>query len=342
MHNQEYRRPKESVVTLGQFIIDRQYEFDYASGELSGLLRDIGLAARIINREVNKAGLVDILGVTGSQNVHGEEVKKLDVFAHEELIRSLKRGGECSLIASEEEEDIIPVHSATGKYIVLFDPLDGSSNIDVNVSIGTIFSIYRRTTNSYDLEQMRREVLQPGYKQVASGYVIYGSSAMLVYTTGHGVNGFTLDPSIGEFLLSHPNIRIPKKGRTYSCNQGNYEFWDRGLKNYIRFLAQNDSASQRPYGLRYIGTLVADFHRTLLTGGLFMYPRANNAPTGKLRLLYECNPMAFLVEQAGGRATDGKKRIVEIRPIELHQRVPLFIGSENDVRQAESFLKDQE
>jgi len=328
------------VMTLEQFIIERQADFDWATGELSHLLRDISLAARIINREVNKAGLVDILGITGNENIHGEVVKKLDVFAHQELIHALSRGGECSILGSEEEDDIIPVTSATGKYVVLFDPLDGSSNIDVNVSIGTIFSIYRRENSSNDLEDLRREVLKPGVKQVAAGYVLYGSSTILVYTTGAGVNGFTLDPGIGEFLLSHQDMQIPARGKYYSTNQGYYHLWQRGMKNYVSYLQTEDKASGRPYGLRYIGTLVADFHRTLLYGGIFIYPATRPNPNGKLRLMYECNPMSFLVEQAGGRATDGVDRVLEIQPTDLHQRVPLFIGSSEEVIRAERFLAE--
>jgi len=328
----------QRVITLEQFIIERQNEFNFASGELTQLLRDIGLAARIINREVNKAGLVDILGITGKRNVHGEQVKQLDLFAHQELTAALSRGGECSILGSEEEEDIIPVRAAAGNYVVLFDPLDGSSNIDVNVSIGTIFSIYYRQSRAADLESMRQEALQPVHKQVAAGYVLYGSSTIMVYTTGHGVNGFTLDPGIGEFLLSHPNMVVPKRGKYYSANQGYYQSWAQGLKNYTNYLQAEDKASSRPYSLRYIGTLVADIHRTLLYGGIFFYPGTRSAPRGKLRLLYECNPMSLIIEQAGGRASDGAQRILDIVPEGLHQRVPLFIGSVEDVLTAESFL----
>jgi len=330
----------EGVVTLEQFIIERQADFDWATGELSHLLRDISLASRIINREVNKAGLVDILGLAGRENIHGEDVKKLDVFAHQELIQALSRGGECSILGSEEEDDIIPVTSATGKYIVLFDPLDGSSNIDVNVTIGTIFSIYRRTTSVDDLAGLRREVLRPGSEQVAAGYVVYGSSTMMVYTTGAGVNGFTLDPGIGEYLLSHPDMRIPDTGKYYSTNQGYYHLWQRGMKDYISYLQTEDAASGRPYGMRYIGTLVADIHRTLLYGGIFIYPATRKAPEGKLRLMYECNPMSYLIEQAGGKASDGQNRVLDIQPTELHQRVPFFIGSTADVERAEAFLRE--
>ncbi|MCS7081457.1 MAG: class 1 fructose-bisphosphatase [Bacteroidetes bacterium] len=327
------------VITLEQFIIERQAEFPYATGELSRLLRDIGLAAKIINREVNKAGLVDILGITGQQNVHGEMVRKLDVFANQELIRALARGGECCVLASEEEEDILVLPESPGKYIVLLDPLDGSSNIDANVSIGTIFSVYRRTVSDGDGEALRRDVLQPGSRQVAAGYVVYGSSTMLVYTTGHGVNGFTLDPSIGEFLLSHPHIQIPKRGKIYSTNQGYFRFWEAGMRQYIQYLQEEDKATGRPYSLRYIGTLVADVHRTLLYGGIFLYPASSKDPKGKLRLMYEANPMAFIIEQAGGRASDGFRRILDIEPRSLHERTPLILGSEEDVREAEQFLQ---
>ncbi len=335
--------PKSSIVTLDRFILDRQIEFRYSSGELSRILYDISLAAKVINREVNKAGLVDILGLTNATNVHGEEVKKLDDFAHREIIKSLSLGGQCCVLGSEEEEDIIPIREEdSGEYIVLFDPLDGSSNIDVNVSIGTIFSIYRRQHQEGTVEGLRKEALQRGDSQVAAGYVLYGSSTMLVYTTGHGVNGFTLDPGIGEFLLSHPNIQIPARGKYYSTNQGYYHLWDEGLKNYMRYLIEDDPATGRPYSLRYIGTLVADIHRTLFYGGVFFYPRTKTNPSGKLRLMYECNPMAFIIEQSGGMAIDGHQRIMEIEPKRLHQREPLFIGSSADVRQAQFFLTQQE
>jgi len=329
-----------SLKTLEQFIIERQEEFPHSTGEFSRLLRDISLAAKIVNRNVRRAGLVDILGESGQINVQGEVQKKLDKLAHEEFVRALRRGGECSLIGSEEHAEAIPLRTnghRSGKYIVLLDPLDGSSNIDVNASIGTIFSIYRL---SEDTDEPRLEhALQPGNKQVGAGYILYGSSTILVYTTGAGVNGFTLDPSIGEFLLSHPNIKIPKKGKIYSVNEGNYYSWDENLKKYIQWMKQEDKASGRPYTSRYIGAFVADFHRNLMKGGIYFYPASKKNPQGKLRLMYEANPMAFIVEQAGGKASDGFNRILDINPESLHQRTPLFIGSEEMVEQAEAFLQ---
>jgi fructose-1,6-bisphosphatase I len=328
------------VVTLDEFIIQRQEEFQYAKGELSRLLRDIGLAAKIVNREVNKAGLVDILGTTGATNVQGEDVQKLDVFANKRFIAALKLGGECCGIASEENEDLIIIQdeiSKDAKYVVALDPLDGSSNIDVNVSVGTIFSIYRRVSSSGP--STIEDFLQKGSEQAAAGYIVYGSSTMLVYTTGFGVNGFTLDPSIGEFCLSHPDMCIPKAGKIYSINQGNFISFPEGVKEYVRYCKQEDKATNRPYSLRYIGSLVADVHRNLIRGGIFIYPATKDTPRGKLRILYECNPMSFIVEQAGGRATDGFRRILDIEPKELHQRTPIFIGSEEMVLKAEEFMK---
>ncbi|PIE90500.1 MAG: class 1 fructose-bisphosphatase [Acidobacteria bacterium] len=327
------------IVTLEQFIISRQQEFPYAQGELSSLLRDISLACKVINREVNKAGLVDILGVHGSENVHGETVKKLDVYAHHELIKTLAMGDHCSIICSEESDNVIPVPESKGRYIVLFDPLDGSSNIDVNVSIGTIFSIYRRDTKTQDQEVCQAETLQQGIKQVAAGYVLYGSSTMMVYTTGHGVNGFTLDPSIGEFLLSHPNMTIPESGKTYSANLGQVEYFMPEVQKYVKHLMVDDPETGRPYNLRYIGTMVADIHRTLLSGGIFFYPATTKNPNGKLRLMYECNPMAFLIEQAGGRASTGRERILDLQPDHIHMRCPFFGGSHKDVQDIERFFK---
>ncbi|HNT80928.1 MAG TPA: class 1 fructose-bisphosphatase [Bacteroidia bacterium] len=328
------------VSTLGQFIIEKQNEFPYAKGELSRLLRDIGIAAKIVNREVNKAGLVDILGEYGATNVQGEEVKKLDVYANEQFISALSYGGECCAIASEENEGLVHINttvSNNAKYIVAMDPLDGSSNIDVNVSIGTIFAIYRR--ENPDAPVTEADFLQPGTKQVAAGYITYGSSTMLVYTTGHGVNGFTLDPSIGEFCLSHPKMKVPDDGKIYSLNEGNAIHFHPGVKAYIQFCKEEDKASGRPYSSRYIGSLVADFHRNMIKGGIFIYPSTSKAPKGKLRLLYECNPLAYIVEQAGGMASNGFGRILEMQPDSLHQRTPLFIGSKNMVNHAIACMK---
>jgi fructose-1,6-bisphosphatase I len=328
------------VTTLGQFIIERQADFPYAKGELSRLLRDISIAAKIVHREVNKAGLVDILGETGSTNIQGERVKKLDVFANEQFIAALKAGGEVCAIASEENDDIIPIDSEiskNAKYVVAMDPLDGSSNIDVNVSVGTIFSIYRRTSLSGpgNLE----DFMQRGTEQVAAGYIIYGSSCMLMYTTGKGVNGFTLDPSIGEFCLSHPDMKTPMNGKVYSINEGNYLHFPDGVKKYIKYCQEEDKATERPYSSRYIGSGVADIHRNLITGGIYIYPTTTKSPKGKLRLLYECNPLAFIVEQAGGKATTGEKRIMEVPVTELHQRTPLFLGSQHMVDTAMAFMQ---
>lgn len=334
----------QQVVTLNEFIIERQNEFPYAKGELSRLLSHIGLASKVVNREVNKAGLVDILGDVGKTNTQGEDQKKLDVFAHERFIDALKASGECCGIASEEQEAYIAFDdelARNGKYIVTMDPLDGSSNIDVNVSIGTIFAIYRRVS-PIGHKATLDDFLQEGTKQAAAGYIIYGSSTMMVYTTGRGVNGFTLDPSIGEFCLSHANIQTPNSGNIYSINEGNYIKFPTGVKKYIKYCQEKDTQTNRPYTSRYIGSLVADFHRNFLKGGIYIYPQTATHPTGKLRLLYECNPMAFLAEQAGGRASDGSgNRILDIRPTDLHQRVPLFVGSHNMVEKAELFMQEE-
>jgi fructose-1,6-bisphosphatase I len=325
------------VITLSQFIAEQQARFPEASGDLSKIFRDIKLAAKIVNRDIRKAGLVDILGTHGTTNVQGEEVKKLDVLANEEFISSLTLGGECCAIISEEEDGIIHVNSdvsGDAKYIVAMDPLDGSSNIDVNATIGTIFSIYRRISPT-GTPVTDEDCLQKGIQQVAAGYVIYGSSTMLVYTTGQGVNGFTLDSSIGDFCLSHPDIQIPKDGSIYSINEGNYAEFTPGLKKYIEY-CKSVEGGKKAYSARYIGSLVADFHRNLLKGGIFMYPATDKAPNGKLRLMFECNPMAFIAEQAGGIATDGKgRRIMDIKPTDIHQRVPVYVGSENMVNLAE-------
>lgn len=325
--------------TLEQFIIERQSDFPHATGDLTRLLYDISLAAKVVNRDVNQAGLVDILGVTGEENVHGEAQKTLDMLAHEEFLHAFARGGEVCLIGSEEREEPIEINSNgshEAKYIVLLDPLDGSSNIDVNVSIGTIFSIYRIPEGV--TKPTINHALQAGVNQVAAGYVIYGSSTMLVYTTGNGVNGFTLDPSIGEFILSHRNMQIPKRGTIYSINEGNYNSWEVGLKKYIKWLQVEDSSTDRPYTARYIGSLVADFHRNLLKGGIFIYPPNSRNPDGKIRLMYEANPMSFIVEEAGGMATNGSERLMEIEPDSLHQRTPIYIGSVDMVKRVGDFL----
>ncbi len=329
-------------MTLNRHILEGERMHPEATGELSALLSQLSMAAKVISLEVNKAGLVDILGFTGDSNVHGEQVKKLDMFAHEILIRAMDHGGHFCVMASEEEEDIIriPQKHKIGKYVLLFDPLDGSSNIDANVSIGTIFSILKRVTPDGQPGTLE-DCLQEGYKQVAAGYVLYGSSTMLVYTTGHGVYGFTLDPAFGEFLLSHDNIQIPENGRIYSINEGNYLYWHNGLKKYIKYL-QSNTYDDKPYQARYIGSMVADVHRTLLYGGIFMYPADKRNPNGKLRLMYECNPMSFLIESAGGRAINGKQRILEIVPKDLHQRTPIYLGSKKCVDLIESYLKEDE
>lgn len=334
-------KPLKRVQTLGQFIIERQNDFAYAKGELSRLLRDIGIAAKIVNREVNKAGLVDnILGDFGSENVHGESQKKLDVYANEQFIHALSSGGECCALASEENEELVHIDSEVSKnakYVVAIDPLDGSSNIDVNVSIGTIFAIYRR--KSLKGPVLPEDFLQRGIDQVAAGYITYGSSTMLVYTTGKGVNGFTLDPSIGEFCLSHPDMMMPKSGAIYSVNEGNYCHFPQGVKEYIRYCQEDDPATKRPYSTRYIGSLVSDFHRNLIKGGIYIYPPTGKAPKGKLRLIYECNPLAFIAEQAGGKASNGYQRILDVEPQSLHQRTPFFIGSSDMVSKAEEMMK---
>jgi fructose-1,6-bisphosphatase I len=330
------------INTLGQFIIEKQADFPYAKGELSRLLRDIGIAAKIVNREVNKAGLVDILGDVGNINVQGEEQKKLDVFANLQFIAALTSGGECCIVGSEEEDEFIAIDSPVSndaKYIVCIDPLDGSSNIDCNVAIGTVFSILRR--KSVDGKATLEDVLQKGTEQVAAGYVVYGSSTMLVYTTGKGVNGFTLDPSIGEFCLSHPDMKIPSDGKIYSINEGNYMQFPAGVKKYLKYAQTADKATNRPYTSRYIGSMVADIHRNLIKGGIYIYPTTTSSLDGKLRLMYECNPMAFIIEQAGGKASDGFGRILDIEPTELHQRTAIYIGSTEMVDMVESFLAEE-
>ncbi len=326
------------VTTLSDFIQERQEAFPYATGELSALLRDIELASKIVNSQVNKAGLVNILGAVGSENVQGEEQQKLDVFANEQFINAFKNGGEVAAIASEEEDDILVFEddiARKGKYIVAFDPLDGSSNIDVNVSIGTIFSIYRKINEIPD----KSDFFQGGNAQVAAGYVIYGSSTMLVYTTGHGVNGFTLDPSLGVFCLSHPDIKTPDTGKIYSINEGNLEHYPEGVRQYVHDCKLNDPERNTPYSARYIGSMVADLHRNLIKGGVFIYPESDKAPNGKLRLLYECNPMGFIVEQAGGKASTGTGAVMDLEMKELHQRTPIVVGSTQMVEDVEAYIR---
>src|SRR5487761_2788015 len=324
------------ILTLDEFTLREMLAFPMATGELAGLLRDIGLASKRVNVEVNKAGLVDILGDTGDINVQGEEVKKLDEFANDQFTRVLQHGISCAGIASEELDEMVVFDneiSRNSKYVLLFDPLDGSSNIDVNVSIGTIFSILRRVTPD-DTPGTLEDFLQPGYKQIAAGYTIYGPSTMLVYTAGRGVYGFTYDPSVGEFLLSHDDIRIPQHGTIYSVNEGNYHKWDQRMQHYIDWAKREiPEEMKKAYSLRYIGSMVADVHRTLLYGGVFLYPADIKSHRGKLRLLYEANPMSFVVEQAGGLAWDGERRVLEIEPERLHQRTPLIVGSPNNVEE---------
>ena len=325
--------------TLGEFIIENQSEFQYSSGELSRLINSIRLAAKVVNHEVNKAGLVDIIGQVGDVNVQGEDQQKLDVFANETFIKTLTNREIVCGIASEEEEDFITIQGRNGqnenKYVVLIDPLDGSSNIDVNVSVGTIFSIYRRITPAGTPVSIE-DFLQPGNRQVAAGYIIYGTSTMIVYSTGHGVNGFTLNPALGTYYLSHPNMSFPNAGKIYSVNEGNYVHFPQGIKDYIKYCQKEED--DRPYTSRYIGSLVSDVHRNMIKGGIYIYPNTSKDPKGKLRLLYECNPMAFLIEQAGGKASDGYRRILDIEPKTLHQRTPFIGGSARMVEKAEYFM----
>ncbi len=338
VHDTQYS-PKEFTMPIGttltRFLHEEQRRFPGSSGDFTALFSDLVIAAKIISREVNRAGLIDILGATGSTNTHGEEVQKLDEFANEAVIRTMEHGGHLSGMASEEMEEILTVDGKKypkGKYLLLFDPLDGSSNIDVNISVGTIFSILKCNNGC---EITTKDFLRSGAEQVCAGYIIYGSSTMLVYTTGHGVHGFTLDPGVGEFILSHENIRIPEKGRIYSINEGNSRHWFPSTGEHIERLKSND----RGYSARYVGSLVADFHRNLLKGGIFIYPADKKSSKGKLRLLYEANPLSFIVEQAGGMASNGTKRIMEVVPEELHQRTPLIIGSIEDVKEAEGYYK---
>ncbi len=331
----------QSFQTLGEFLIEKQDDFKYSSGELSRLLSAIRLASKVVNREVNKAGIAEIIGQAGMENIQGEQQQKLDVLANEIFIEALSQREVVCGIASEENDDYIEIKSGENahlsKYVVLMDPLDGSSNIDVNVSVGTIFSIYRRVSEPGEPVELR-DFLQKGVNQVAAGYVVYGSSTMIVYSTGNGVNGFTLDPSIGTYYLSHPNMTFSKSGKIYSINEGNYAKFPQGVKDYLKYC--QEEVGDRPYTSRYIGSLVSDFHRNMIKGGIYIYPSTSQSPNGKLRLLYECNPMAFLTEQAGGKCSDGFQRVLEIEPTELHQRVPFFCGSTEMVEKAEEFMKN--
>ena len=334
---------KRAGITITQHLLSQQRENPEATGAFTILLNELIVAAKIISKEVNKAGLADILGATGEVNVQEEQVQKLDVYANRLIIERMQHIGQLCCMGSEEIADLIdiPGKYPKGNYILLFDPLDGSSNIDVNISIGTIFGIYKKVSDNTDINFLLSDVLQPGYKQVAAGYFLYGSSTMMVYTAGNGVHGFTLYPSVGEFLLSHENIRIPEKGKTYSVNESNYHYWDDRTKALVEYFKAKDKETGRPYTARYVGSLVADFHRNLLKGGIFMYPadmKDPKKPQGKLRLMVEANPLAFVVQQAGGYASDGKHPILKIQPNELHQRVPLYIGSKKDVELAEDFL----
>ncbi len=328
------------VLTLDEFTIQQLRDFPHATGELSSLLRDVGLAAKRVNVEVNKAGLVDILGDAGAMNVQGEDVMKLDIFANNQFTGTLQHGISCAGVASEEMDSYIAFEdeiSRNSKYVCVFDPLDGSSNIDVNISIGTIFGVYRRVTEKGTVAALA-DFLQPGIRLVAAGYIIYGSSTMFVYATRRGVNGFTLDPSIGEFCLSHPNIRYPASGKIYSVNHGNFFMYEKGVKKYIDRCQNKTAQDGGPYTQRYIGSMVADLHRNLLKGGIFMYPATTDKTKGKLRLLYECNPFAFITEVAGGRATNGKERILDIQPDGLHERTPFFTGSTQMMAELETCL----
>ena len=330
------------VQTLDEFTIQQLRDFPQATGELSRLLRDIGLAAKRVNVEVNKAGLVDILGEAGEVNVQGEDVKKLDIFANNQFIGVLRHGISCAGVGSEENDDIVVFDdeiSNNSKYVLLMDPLDGSGNIDVNVSIGTIFSVYRRVSELGSPCTLE-DFLQPGIKQIAAGYIIYGSSTMLVYATRRGANGFTLDQSIGEFCLSHPNIKCPEIGNIYSVNHGNFFQYEAGIQQYITVCQQKNKTNGGPYTQRYIGSMVSDVHRNLIKGGIFMYPLTQDKPLGKLRLLYECNPLAFIVEVAGGKATNGKHRVLDVKPGKLHERSQLFIGSKAMMEELETYLNN--
>ncbi len=330
------------LMTLERHILEGERRHPGATGSFTGLLSDLSLAAKVVWREVTKAGLVNILGATDSQNVHGEIVKKLDVFANETIYRAMDHGGHLCVMASEESGGLMKISPQypKGKYVLLYDPLDGSSNIDANITIGTSFGIYRRKSESGD--GTMEDCLQPGRDLAAAGYVLFGSSTMFVYSTGNGVHGFTLDPSVGEFILSHENMKLPPKGKIYSVNEGNYHKWDPPVRRLFDYMKEPDKLTDRPYSLRYIGTMVADFHRTLLYGGMFAYPADKKNVNGKLRLMYECIPIAFLAEQAGGKASDGGKRILDIEPKELHETTPFYVGSKIDIELVETFLRGDE
>ncbi len=331
----------ENLITLGEFIIKNQQDFPYAKGQLTRMFNAIMVASKVMNSQINKAGLADeLMGKVGTENVQGEEQKKLDVYANKIFINALKARNEVCGIASEEENEVIIFDNdsgVNGKYIVLMDPIDGSSNIEVNVSIGTVFAIYRRVSPIGE-PAILEDFLQTGRQQVAAGYVIYGSSTMLVFTTGNGVNGFTYDPAIGVFYLSHPDMKIPEDGSIYSINEGNYAYFSDNMKSYVDYCKSIDDATNRPYTGRYIGSMIADLHRNFLKGGIYMYPDSKKSPDGKLRILYECNPMAFLIEQAGGKATDGKQNILDIKPTNIHQRTPFYGGSAGMVDKLQEIL----
>lgn len=327
------------LMTIERHIIEQQKSFPQATGEFSALLYDLAFAAKVISREVRRAGLIDILGFTGTSNVQGELVRKLDEYADDVIFRAMDHTGRLCCLASEERDELIPIPAEfkCGHYVLLYDPLDGSSNIDANVSIGTIFSIHRKI--SAGEHGTPADALQPGRNQVGAGYILYGSSTLLMYTAGRGVHGFTLDPTVGEFLLSHENLMTPRRGGIYSVNEGNSGKWSEGMRNYINYLKGSDKATGRPYSSRYIGSLVSDFHRNLLYGGIFLYPADSKNPNGKLRLLYEANPLAFIAEQAGGAASNGHEGVLDLTPTELHQRTPLIVGSAEDVKEAVDFLQ---
>lgn len=334
----------ERPITLGEFIIENQKDFPYVKGELSSLLSSLKLAGKMVHQQINRAGLAEIIGKVGTKNVQGEKQAKLDLIANDIFISTLKNRGEICGLASEELEDFMAFNEDIHKnanYVVLIDPLDGSSNIDVDISVGTIFSIYRRISEP-GTPVRKQDFLQQGSKQVAAGYLIYGSSTILVYTTGNGVNGFTFDPGVGSFFLSHPDIRFPQYGNTYSVNEGNYVHFPTGIKKYIKWVQEMKEEEHRPFTARYTGSLVADFHRNMLLGGIYLYPQGTISPMGKLRLLYECNPMAFIAEQAGGKATDGKQRILDLEPKKLHERVPFMCGNYKMVEKAEEFLQNHQ